>query len=667
MATHASPRARRDAADPNGPRRPATPNSTSDALLRPHRPGRSTTVLAALVCTLLGLAVPRAAAAPHTGQHYVALVRSPDDDLVVKRFQVSSPGQVTDVLRTLHRTGTVVSLELDSPVHALGTGDPYRGSQWALNHTSFERSWALTNGRGAVVAVVDTGVQADHEDLTGTVMPGWDAITDQPGGTSDPHGHGTHVAGIIAAAARNGKGIAGSAPGVRILPVRVLGADGSGSRSDILEGIIWAADQGADVINLSLGGTGGADGYARAIQYALDKGAVVVAAAGNNALDGNEPQYPAADPGAIAVAATTPSDDRAPFSNHGGYIDLAAPGTSIQSTVPTGYAAWSGTSMAAPHVAAAAALLAARDPGLSPARSRDLLERSARDLGESGRDDEFGAGLVDPDTALSLTAPVPGPVPIPVPIAAPPPPRGYWVVGADGRVAPFGAAPALGDAAGLPLNAPIVAAATTSSGRGYWLAGGDGSVLAFGDAADLGSARAFGLKAPIVGMAATPSGRGYWLLGGDGGVFSFGDAGFFGSTGAVVLNQPVVDLAPTTTGSGYWLVAADGGVFAFGDATFHGSTGALHLSRPVVSLTPSPTGGYWMVGSDGGIFAFDTPFHGSLPGLNRTALPAGQRIRATDGGGYYVLGADGQIFPFGQVPDLGSSPGLPAVDLVLFR
>ena len=634
-----------------------------------------TRLAAALAVTWSLLAVP-AAAATTSPLTYVAVVEEDNGDMAVHQFR-SSPQQMTDRLQELSDDGTVVSLDLDRPVRALGTIDPYRVHQWALNRVPFEASWPLTNGMGAVVAVLDTGVQADHEDLAGSVLTGWDAIADRSGAKTDPSGHGTHVAGIIAAVAGNGKGIAGAAPGVRILPVRVLDRDGSGKLSDILQGIIWAADQGADVINLSLGGAGDDSTYGAVIRYALDKGALVVAAAGNEALDGNTPNYPAADPGALAVAATTASDTPALFSNYGSYVDIAAPGVSIYSTLSSGYTAASGTSAAAPYASAAAALLAADQLDLSPTVVRDLLERSARDLGAPGRDDHFGAGLIDPAAALTIAFPVPLPpppvvaAPSPVapasePTALPRETKGYWVVAANGRVQPFGAAPLLGNASRLPLAASVVAAAVTPTGQGYWLTAADGAVFAFGDAAFHGSTQALRLNAPIVGIAATASGRGYWLLGRDGGIFSFGDASFYGSTGGMTLNQPVVDMAATPSRRGYWLVATDGGVFSFGDARFHGSTGAIRLNRPVVSLTPSADGGYWMVAADGGIFAFDVPFHGSLPGLPESGLPDGHRIRATPGGtGYYILGSNGRVFPFGAARDYGSPVPQPAADLIL--
>ena len=209
----------------------------------------------------------------------------------------------------------VVTDEVDSPVAALGAPDPRRGSQWALNATSFEATWPITRG-SITVAVVDSGVRGNHEDLTGTVLPGIDYV-DHTDGRQDPNGHGTHVAGIIAATANNGKGIAGGAPGVKILPVRVLDASGSGYSSNVAQGIIWATDHGARVINLSLGGITASSGTRGAIKYANSKGAVVLAAAGNDGDGMNQPLYPAAFPETIAVGAVASNLSHASFSNHG--------------------------------------------------------------------------------------------------------------------------------------------------------------------------------------------------------------------------------------------------------------------------------------------------------------------------------------------------------------
>ncbi len=266
----------------------------------------------------------------------------------------------------------VVSSEQDETVKVLSTNDALRPQQWAFDAVDFESAWKLSTGAGVTVAVVDTGVLGTHEDLAGSVLPGLDLAADAStydhagNGEVDPAGHGTHVAGIIAAHANNGVGIAGAAPGARILPVRVLDASGSGSSSDVAEGIIWAADHGARVINLSLGG-GPSPGMQIAIQYALSKQVVTFAAAGNAYQDGNQPTYPAAYPEAVAVAAIDQSLNHASFSNTGSYVDIAAPGDLIWSTYGTGrsqYALMSGTSMATPYATATAALVLAESPNL---------------------------------------------------------------------------------------------------------------------------------------------------------------------------------------------------------------------------------------------------------------------------------------------------------------
>ena len=150
----------------------------------------------------------------------------------------------------------------------------------------------------------------------------------------------------------------------------------------------------------------------------------------------------------------------------------------------------------------------------------------------------------------------------------------------------FGDAGALGSAASLPLNHPIVTITATKDDRGYWLVASDGGIFSYGDASFYGSTGAIALNKPIVGMAATPDGKGYWLVASDGGIFSFGDATFFGSTGSIALNEPIVGMAPTPDGKGYWLVASDGGIFNFGDASFFGSTGSIHLDQPIVGMAP---------------------------------------------------------------------------------
>ncbi|GIF42324.1 S8 family serine peptidase [Actinoplanes xinjiangensis] len=314
-----------------------------------------------------------------------------------------------------------IGVELDAPVTALGapTGtDAYRSRQWSLATMNVAQAWQASTGTGITVAVIDSGVDAGHPDLAGQVLPGVDLIAGTEGVSTDPNGHGTHVAGTIAAVTGNGTGVAAVAPDAKILPIRALDADGSGYMSDTATGIVYATDHGAHVINMSLGGTEPSAAVSNAISYARSKGVVVVAAAGNSRASGSPTSYPAADQGVIAVASTTSSDWYSNFSNQGDYIDVAAPGSGIISTYPqasgNAYVSMNGTSMAAPHVAALAALLKGYRPALTPDEVQQAMEVSAVDLGTPGEDSDYGHGRVDAAAALAAitpatTAPTPAP------------------------------------------------------------------------------------------------------------------------------------------------------------------------------------------------------------------------------------------------------------------
>jgi hypothetical protein len=236
-------------------------------------------------------------------------------------------------------------------------------------------------------------------------------------------------------------------------------------------------------------------------------------------------------------------------------------------------------------------------------------------------------------------------------------PDGYWMLGSDGRVYPFGAAATLGD--GAP-GVPAVHLEPTRSGRGYWVLEADGRVLNFGDAPPLGQVAVADLSPgeAVSSLAATPSGKGYWIFTNRGRTLAFGDAPFLGDVSKLRLNGPVLGSVATPSGRGYYMVASDGGIFAFGDAQFHGSMGGKTLNAPVQSLVPEATGnGYWLVASDGGIFAFDAPFKGSMGGV-KLAKPVVGMIRYADG--YLMVGADGGIFDFSAAPYLGSLGDHPA-------
>ncbi|GID53527.1 S8 family peptidase [Actinoplanes couchii] len=335
---------------------------------------------------------------------------------VVSVRKATDKAAAVKLVADAQRSDDAVGVEIDAPIYALGVpagSDPYRDQQWDLAKIRTTDAWARSTGAGVTVAVIDSGVDADHPDLKDNVLSGYDAVTDKAGPTTDGHGHGTHVAGTIAAVTGNEVGVTGIAPDVKILPVKVLSDSGSGNMSDTAEGIVWAADHGAQVINMSLGGTTKVTAVSNAIKYARSKGVTVIAAAGNSRREGSPTSYPAADAGVIAVAATDSADRIGPYSNAGSYVDVAAPGSSIVSTYPTAkgsYTTMNGTSMAAPHVAAVAALLKSFDSTLTPDQIESALKKSAVDLGAKGADTDFGSGRIDAVAALeAVTTKAPAP------------------------------------------------------------------------------------------------------------------------------------------------------------------------------------------------------------------------------------------------------------------
>lgn len=301
------------------------------------------------------------------------------------------------------------SAEWDIPVSLTNTSDTYDSQMWGLRSTRAETVWTQATNQ-VTVAVLDTGI-GSHNDLTGRVLPGRSILSGAIStNVTDGHGHGTHVSGTIAAIANNNLGIAGVAPNAKILPVKVLSDSGSGYLSDVAAGIIYAADSGAKVINMSLGSSGTSQTLQDACDYAWSRGVTVVAAAGNGGPTAS-PNYPAADPNdhVIAVAAIDSSNSIAYFSQAGSYVDIAAPGVSVMSTTPNNaYDSWDGTSMASPHVAAVAALAYGKSPSASVSTVRAAILAGARDLGTTGRDNTFGAGAVDAPGTLELLTSTPG-------------------------------------------------------------------------------------------------------------------------------------------------------------------------------------------------------------------------------------------------------------------
>jgi hypothetical protein len=236
---------------------------------------------------------------------------------------------------------------------------------------------------------------------------------------------------------------------------------------------------------------------------------------------------------------------------------------------------------------------------------------------------------------------------------------GYWMVGADGRVYPFGDSKAYGNAAPTP-GFQAVDVKATSSGDGYWIIDGAGKVSALGDATFHGQPDAAALRAGehVTSLSPTASGAGYWIFTDQGRVLPFGDAVSYGDMSGTKLNGPVLGSIPTPSGKGYYMVASDGGIFAFGDAVFQGSMGGRRLNAPVEALVPAgPSRGYWLVASDGGIFAFGgAPFRGSM-GAAKLNRPVVGMVPFADG--YLMVASDGGIFNFSNGPFLGSLGATP--------
>jgi thermitase len=290
--------------------------------------------------------------------------------------------------------------------------DPGYVNQYGLVAIRAPQGWDLSEGSSAVtIGIVDTGVDLVDAEFAGKLVAGYDFIhsTANP---QDDNGHGTHVAGIAAANSNNGIGIAGVSWFAKVMPVKVLDASGNGTYANVSLGIIWAANHGAQVINLSLGGVNPSQTLQDAVEYAYSQGVTMVASAGN--AGGNVIMYPARYPQVIAVGATDTLNAHAGFSNAGPEMALSAPGEMIYSTLPGSYGYRSGTSMAAAFVSGLAAILRGLPGNSSPAAIANQMEASALDLGAPGRDNQYGYGLIQMDGAIRLALP-----PAPTPSALP--------------------------------------------------------------------------------------------------------------------------------------------------------------------------------------------------------------------------------------------------------
>ncbi|MGV0103541.1 Peptidase S8 and S53, subtilisin, kexin, sedolisin [Nostoc sp. DSM 114160] len=287
-----------------------------------------------------------------------------------------------------------------------GPNDQYYSKQWNLHKIGIEGAWSQTKGSGITVAVIDTGITKVRDLYETKFVKGYDFVNDREEATDD-NGHGTHVAGTIAQATNNKYGVAGIAYEATLMPLKVLSSYGGGTVADIAEAIKFAADKGADVINMSLGGGGESQLMKQAIEYAHRKGVVIIAAAGNE--NANGASYPARYPYVIGVSAIGPDGERAPYSNFGAGVDISAPGGSeagkiLQETIDEKgegvFLGFQGTSMAAPHVAGVAALIKAA--GIKePDEVLKVLKQSARVIQDDGLN-YYGAGQLNAEAAVKL-------------------------------------------------------------------------------------------------------------------------------------------------------------------------------------------------------------------------------------------------------------------------
>ncbi|NIN67140.1 MAG: S8 family serine peptidase, partial [Anaerolineae bacterium] len=325
-------------------------------------------------------------------------------DLRVHKVAVPE-GQEQAMVDLLTQDPRVEYAELDHLVHAtIIPNDPSYDLQWGPSKIKAPAAWDVTKGSSAIIiAIVDTGVDLDHRDLNDKIVPGWDFANDDPT-PQDDHGHGTHVAGIAAAETNNGIGVAGISWQARIMPVKVLDENGDGSYWDVTQGVDYACNHGAQIINLSLGGSTPSDTLEDAMEQAYADGCLIVAAAGNGG--GDFVDYPARFPEVMAVAATDESDNRAGFSDYGPEVEVAAPGVNIYSTLWNDKYGWkSGTSMAAPHVAGQAALIWSVCPDPTHEEVRSIIDSTADDRGASGWDPYYGYGRINAVAAVQAATP----------------------------------------------------------------------------------------------------------------------------------------------------------------------------------------------------------------------------------------------------------------------
>lgn len=353
--------------------------------------------------------------AEHSGRIFQTI---PGLDLVAAEFPgVDATGsarlpssQLKAKARALKRDGRVAFVEPNYIYRATYTpNDPSLGSQWAWGKISAFTAWDVTRGSSTTkIAIVDTGIQRTHPDLNAKIVAGYDYVSGDTA-PDDGNGHGTHVAGSSAAETNNATGGAGTCPNCVLMPLRVLNNQGSGTLVNVANGIRWAADNGAKVINLSLGGPGSST-LQSAVDYAAGKGVFLACAAGNDNTSSTTNAYPGAYANCYAVASTTSTDARSSFSNYGSWVEVAAPGSSIYSTwLNNGYNTISGTSMATPHVAGLAGMLSSQ--GLTAAQIRTRICQTSDQIAGTGT--YWTCGRINAYRAVTGAPPPPPPPPPP--------------------------------------------------------------------------------------------------------------------------------------------------------------------------------------------------------------------------------------------------------------
>jgi len=329
---------------------------------------------------------------PNFTDREIPVIKSGKDNVINKNKQFSSNILVVDEIQA----------------------DPFFEYQYALEKLDAETAWNTATGNGIIVGLLDTGTDGTHPDLVGQLVEGYDpywGITIDPNKDSDKDGHGTHTAGIIAAKRNNGEGISGLAPDANIMPIRIFNPRYIGDFY-VADGIVWAVDNGADVLSNSWGGGGYSNILKDAFDYALMNNVVVVASSGNDTTD-QFWHYPSAYTGVIGVAASDARDEITSFSSRGEYVSVAAPGDNVISTIPVRfagsqgvekqpYAYWAGTSMACPYVSALAALLKEKYPEADVYQIKRMIEEGAEDIDPDGYDTASGYGRINAANSLAL-------------------------------------------------------------------------------------------------------------------------------------------------------------------------------------------------------------------------------------------------------------------------